>query len=69
MDIPYIGFILGAIIFVLLHTVNIAMSGLSSFVHTLRLQFVEFFPKFLAGGGKEFKPLSKQYKHVYLKQK
>jgi vacuolar-type H+-ATPase subunit I/STV1 len=30
----------------------------------MRLQFVEFFTKFLAGGGKDFRPLRKQYRHI-----
>jgi V/A-type H+-transporting ATPase subunit I len=64
MDIPYVGFILGAILFVGGHIFNMAMSTLSSFVHSLRLQFVEFFPKFLVGGGKDFEPLKKTYQHI-----
>ncbi len=64
MDIPYVGFILGGILFVGGHIFNLAMSTLSSFVHSLRLQFVEFFPKFLVGGGKDFEPLQKKYQHI-----
>ena len=64
MDIPYVGFILGAGLFVGGHIFNMAMSTLSSFVHSLRLQFVEFFPKFLVGGGKNFEPLQKKYQHI-----
>jgi V/A-type H+-transporting ATPase subunit I len=64
MDIPYVGWILGAVLFVVGHLFNLAMSTLSSFVHSLRLQFVEFFPKFLAGGGKDFEPLHETYKHI-----
>jgi V/A-type H+-transporting ATPase subunit I len=67
MDIGWYGWILGGIVFVLMHTVNIALSTLSAFVHTLRLQYVEFFPKFFTGGGKEFKPLCKQNKYVIVK--
>jgi V/A-type H+-transporting ATPase subunit I len=48
------------------HLFNLAMSGLGAFVHTLRLQFVEFFPKFIVGGGRSFEPLAKQYKHIYI---
>jgi V/A-type H+/Na+-transporting ATPase subunit I len=66
MDVPYIGFILGAVLFVVGHLFNLAMSTLSSFVHSLRLQFVEFFPKFLTGSGREFKPMRKDYKHVMI---
>jgi len=68
MDIPYVGVVLGAIVVVGGHLFNIAMSTLSSFVHSLRLQFVEFFPKFLVGGGKQFDPLVKRYRYVELKQ-
>ena len=56
-DIPYIGWLIGAFVFAGGHLFNLAISGLSAFVHTLRLQYVEFFPKFLEGGGKDFKPL------------
>jgi V/A-type H+-transporting ATPase subunit I len=66
MDVPYVGFVLGLLLFVLGHTVNLALSLLSAFVHSLRLQFVEFFPKFFSGGGHEFKPLRKDYEHVMI---
>jgi len=64
MEVPYIGFLLGLLLFVGGHAVNIALSLLGAFVHSLRLQFVEFFPKFFAGGGREFKPLRNDYQHV-----
>ncbi len=69
MDLPnpIIGYTLGALLFVVGHLFNIAMSVLSSFVHSLRLQFVEFFPKFFVGGGTIFEPLKKNYKHIMVK--
>ncbi len=67
MQIPYgIGIILMILILVGGHLFNLAMSALGAFVHTLRLQFVEFFPKFLVGGGRAFEPLNKRYKHIYM---
>ena len=66
-EIPYgIGFVLMIVVLVGGHSFNLAISGLSAFVHTLRLQYVEFFPKFLVGGGRSFVPLTKQYKHIYI---
>jgi len=68
-EIPYgIGIIVMILVLVGGHGFNLAISGLSAFVHTLRLQYVEFFPKFLTGGGKAFQPLSKEYKHIYIKK-
>jgi V/A-type H+-transporting ATPase subunit I len=68
MEIPYAGFVLGLALFVVGHLVNTALAILGSFVHSLRLQFVEFFPKFFTGGGTEFKPFSLSYKHMIIKE-
>lgn len=68
LGIPYIGIILALLLFIVGHLFNIAMSSLGAFVHTMRLQFVEFFPKFLVGGGEEFKPLARDYKYIYMDQ-
>lgn len=68
LDIPYgIGIILAILILVCGHVFNMAFSTLSAFVHTLRLQYAEFFPKFFTGGGREFRPLRKNYKYVQIK--
>lgn len=68
-DIPYgIGVVAMIVVFVGGHLFNLAINALGAFVHTLRLQYVEFFPKFLAGGGKQFEPLSKKYEHIYIQQ-
>ena len=67
--IPYgIGIVAMIIVLVGGHGFNMAISGLGAFVHTLRLQYVEFFPKFLIGGGRSFEPLSKEYRHIYIKR-
>lgn len=63
---PYIGWFLGLLIFVGMHLFNLGISVLGSFVHSMRLQFVEFFPKFFEGGGRQFQPLAKEFKHIRL---
>lgn len=55
---------LGELLFVVLllvgHTLNLFLAALGSFVHPMRLTFVEFYKNAgFAGGGKEFKPFSK----------
>lgn len=46
--------ILGVFIFVGAQTFNLLLSALGAFVHSARLQYVEYFSKFYAGGGKAF---------------
>lgn len=49
--------ILFVVILIFGHVLDLALSGLSSYVHTIRLQYVEFFGKFYEGGGRPFEPL------------
>ena len=65
--IPYIGWLFAIIIFIGGHTFNLLINALGSFIHSGRLQFVEFFGKFFEGGGKEFRAFSKKNKYVYIK--
>ena len=46
------------------HVINLLISGLSAYVHTIRLQYVEFYGKFYTGGGREFKPLNYESKYT-----
>ncbi len=67
LDIPYgIGVVAMILVLVGGHGFNIAINALGAFVHTLRLQYAEFFPKFLIGGGRAFEPLNKKYRHIYI---
>lgn len=60
--------IIGAIVFVIVfivgHVFNLAISGLGAYVHTSRLQYIEFFGKFYADGGRMFKPVSNKTKYT-----
>lgn len=58
-----IGVILSAVIFVVGHALNFAINVLGAYVHTNRLQYVEFYSKFYEGGGKKFAPLSMNTKY------
>ncbi len=51
-----IGGIIAIIILVFGHVLNTVLSGLSGFIHSLRLCFVEFLFKFYEGGGREYSP-------------
>ncbi|MCM1545001.1 MAG: V-type ATP synthase subunit I [Ruminococcus sp.] len=51
------------IIFILGHTVNLAINLIGTYVHTCRLQYVEFFSKFYEGDGKSFTPFRINSKH------
>ena len=43
---------------------NMAINVLGAFVHSCRLQYVEFFGKFYTGGGKLFRPFERKTKYV-----
>ncbi|MHC4282034.1 MAG: V-type ATP synthase subunit I [Planctomycetota bacterium] len=65
-DVKYVGPVLAALVLVGGHAFNMGISALGAFVHTLRLQYVEFFPKFFEDGGRLFQPFTKKYNHIYI---
>jgi V/A-type H+-transporting ATPase subunit I len=65
--IPVIGIIFTPIILIIAHTANLGLQTLGAGVHSLRLQYVEFFNRFYEGGGKKFNPFS--IKRTYTKIK
>lgn len=53
----YLAIPISIAIIVLGHLVSIALNTLGSFIHSGRLQFIEFFSQFFTGGGRPFSPL------------
>lgn len=62
--IPYVGWLAAIIIFIGGHLFNLGIGFLGAFVHSMRLQFVEFFTRFYQAGGKPFKPFKLESKYV-----
>jgi len=54
--VPYVGIVIGVIVFFAVHLFNIAFQSMGSFIHSLRLHFVEFFGNFYEGESDEFVP-------------
>lgn len=64
-----LGFILFLVVFVIGHTLNIGINLLGAYVHTNRLQFVEFFGKFYDGGGVKYAPYGVHTKYYKIEEK
>lgn len=59
--------ILIPLMLMLLHIFNLLLGLLGAYVHSCRLQYVEYFGKFYEGGGESFKPLKMINKHINIK--
>jgi V/A-type H+-transporting ATPase subunit I len=62
------GVILFVVIFIFGHLLNLGINLLGAYVHTCRLQYVEFFGKFYEGGGRAFNPFRANTKYVEIKE-
>ena len=56
------------LVFVVGHLVNFGLNVLGTYVHTMRLQYVEMFSKFYDGGGKKFTPFAVNGKYTRLQE-
>ncbi len=52
--------IVGVILAILIHALNLVMGAFSPTIHSLRLHYVEFFRKFYEGGGRPYQPFRSQ---------
>ncbi|MCM8792368.1 MAG: hypothetical protein NC826_04445 [Candidatus Omnitrophica bacterium] len=53
-------------LFIIGHILNIAINLLGAYVHTSRLQYLEYFSKFFEIGGRPFRPFRKEYFYTEL---
>lgn len=58
-ELGFAGILFGTLLLIGGHVFNIAFQVLGSSLHSLRLNFVEFFDRFYEGGGEKFKPFGK----------
>ena len=68
MGTNVLGIVFMIVIFLIGHAINIGLNALGSYVHTMRLQYVEMFSKFYEGGGKEFEPFSLNSKYIKIQE-
>lgn len=69
IPVPVLNMVATIPIYVLGHGLNTALSLLGAYVHTGRLQYIEFFGKFYEGNGKYFKPLERKNKYTQINKK
>ena len=58
------GLVLFVLIFAVGHAINFAINMLGAFIHSARLQYVEFFGKFYVDGGEPFDPFRRKTKYI-----
>ena len=66
IPVPVINWIAALPIYVIGHGLNTALSILGAYVHTGRLQFIEFFGKFYEGNGMYFRPMQRKNKYTQI---
>ncbi len=64
LKIPIVGIVLTILILIGGHLFNVVINCLGGFIHTMRLQYIEFFGRFYSGGSKPFKPFGFETKYV-----
>lgn len=61
--------ILTPLMLIPLHLFNLGINALGTYVHSARLQYLEFFGKFYTGGGRKFMPLKYTDKYIRIKNR
>jgi V/A-type H+-transporting ATPase subunit I len=68
IPIEIVGVIIMIILLVVLHIINLGLQALGAGVHSLRLQYVEFFNRFYEGGGREFSPFKTRRRYTKVEE-
>ncbi|MDN5331302.1 MAG: V/A-type H+/Na+-transporting ATPase subunit [Tepidanaerobacteraceae bacterium] len=66
LGVNVVGYIAMIIVMIGGHLFNIAVNALGAYVHSSRLQYIEFFGKFYEGGGRPFEPLRMKTEYLDL---
>jgi V/A-type H+-transporting ATPase subunit I len=56
--------VFAVVLFIVCHLFNLGINALGAYVHSCRLQYIEFFGKFYEDGGKPFRPLDMKTRYV-----
>jgi len=67
ISVPGLNILVAIFILFMLHSLNFLVNSLGAYVHSSRLQYVEFFPYFFASGGEQFEPFAKNAKYTIIK--
>jgi V/A-type H+-transporting ATPase subunit I len=65
--IPVVGIVAAIVVLVGGHLFNLAVNCLGGFVHSARLQYLEYFSKFFTGGGREFVPFKDERRYSVIR--
>ncbi len=66
--IPVIGIAITIILLAFAHLINLGLQALGAGIHSLRLQYVEFFNRFYEGGGHEFAPFKIKRRYTKIEE-
>jgi V/A-type H+-transporting ATPase subunit I len=66
--IPIVGPVFAVLVLIGGHVFNLAVNCLGGFVHSARLQYLEFFSKFFTGGGRAFEPFRVEKRYSMVKK-
>lgn len=64
LNVNPIGFVIMIFMLIVGHIFNLVINILGAYVHSSRLQYLEFFNRFYEGGGRPFKPFQLNTSHV-----